>query len=98
VQRLVQERGYVSFAGTDYWVGTAYRRKQVEVRLAGDTVEIWQADVLLRTQPARHDQSKEHGAFSTPNGRPHRKKNALHCAAAGGTEVLEPKWNRGGEP
>jgi transposase InsO family protein len=98
VQRLVQARGYVSFAGTDYWVGTAHRRKQVEVRLVDETVEIWYAGVLLRAQPARHDPSKEHGAFSTPNGRPHRRKNVRHYDATGGTEVLEPKWNTGAEP
>jgi hypothetical protein len=98
VQRLVDPYGFVSFAGTGYWVGTPHRGKQVEVRLAGDAVEIRDAEVLLRAQPARHDQSKEHGAFSTPNGRPHRKNTPRHCDAAGGTEVLEPKWNTGGEP
>ncbi len=94
VRRLVQARGHVSFAGTDYWVGTTHRRKQVEVRLEGDTVEIWQADVLLRTQPARHDPSKERGAFSTPNGRAHRKKKTAtlrveqRCWSQSGTEVV----------
>ena len=69
-----------------------YRRKQVEVRLAGDTVEIWHAGVLLCAQPARHDPGKEHGAFSTPNGRPHRTK-------APGTAMLQVEqryWSQSG--
>jgi hypothetical protein len=96
VVRLVDTTGYVSFAGTGYWLGTRHRGQQVEVRRVGDNVEIRHADVLLRTQPARHDRSKEHGAFSTPNGRPHRKNSARHCDATGGTKVVEPNWNTGG--
>jgi len=95
VVRLVDTTGYVSFAGTGYWLGTRHRGQQVEVRRVGDSVEIRHAGVLLRTQLARHDRSKEHGAFSTPNGRPHRKNAARHCDATSGTEVVEPKWNTG---
>jgi transposase InsO family protein len=96
VIRLVDTTGYVSFAGTGYWLGVHHRGQQVEVRRVGDSVEIRHAGVLLRTQPARHDRAKEHGAFSTPNGRPHRKNSARHCDATGGTDVVEPKWNTGG--
>ncbi len=95
VVRLVDTTGYVSFAGTGYWLGLHHRGQQVEVRRVGDSVEILQGGVLLRTQPARHDRSKEHGAFSTPNGRPHRKNAARHSGAMSGTEVVEPKWNTG---
>jgi transposase InsO family protein len=96
VVRLVDSTGYVSFAGTGYWLGTRHRGQQVEVRRVGDNLEIRHAGVLLRTQPARHDRSKEHGAFSTPHGRPHRKNRAQHSGAASGTEVVEPNWNTGG--
>ena len=96
VVRLVDTTGYVSFAGTGYWLGTRHRGQQVEVRRVGDSVEIRHAGVLLRTQPARHDRSKEHGAFATPNGRPHRKNAARHSGTTSGTEVVEPKWNTGG--
>ena len=96
VVRLVDTTGYVSFAGTGYWLGTRHRGQQVEVRRVGDTVEIRQGGVLLRSQPARHDRAKEHGAFSTTNGRPRRKNAARHCDATGGTEVVEPKRNTGG--
>jgi hypothetical protein len=72
VLRKVGSSGEVSFAGTAYRVGNAHRGEQVEVRLVGDTVEISQHGRLLRTWPARHDRSREHGAFSTPTGRPHR--------------------------
>ncbi len=96
VVRLVDTTGYVSFAGTGYWLGTRHRGQQVEVRRVGDTVEIRRGGLLLRSQPARHDRSKEHGAFSTPNGRPHRKNAARHCDPTSGTEVVEPNWNTGG--
>jgi Mu transposase, C-terminal domain len=87
VVRLVDTTGYVSFAGTGYWLGLRHRGQQVEVRRVGDTVEIRQGGVLLRAQPARHDRSKEHGAFSTPNGRPSQELGtALRCC----------EWNRGG--
>ena len=78
VLRKVHPTGYMSFAGTGYFVSTRLRGEQVEVRLVGDTVEISQRSRLLRTVPARHDRSKEHGAFSTPSGRPHRINAAQH--------------------
>jgi hypothetical protein len=72
VVRKVDSSGQVSFAGTAYRVGNAYRRRQVEVSVVGDTVQISLDGVLLRTHRAVHDRAREHGAFATPGGRPRR--------------------------
>jgi transposase InsO family protein len=76
VVRKVDNNGAVRFAGTTYWVGQAYRRRQLEVALLKDTVQIWDGDRLLRTHPIRHDRRKEHGAFANPSGRPDRSNAA----------------------
>ena len=72
VVRKVDNSGSVSFAGASYRVGNAYRRRQVEVCLAGDTVQIWADGTILRTHAAKHDPRKEHGALGNPGGRPDR--------------------------
>jgi transposase InsO family protein len=72
VVRKVDRNGTVSFAGADYRVGNALRGRQVEVCLAGDTVQIWSDDRIIRTHAAKHDRRKEHGAFANPGGRPDR--------------------------
>jgi transposase InsO family protein len=72
VVRKVDSNGTVSFAGANYRVGNAFKRRLVEVCLAGDTVQIWQGETLLRTHPVRHDKGKEHGAFAHPGGHPRR--------------------------
>ena len=74
--RKVGHNGEVSFAGADYRVGNAYRGRQVEVTLAGDTLQIWGEGRLLRTHQAKHDRRKEHGAFAHPGGRPDRTNAA----------------------
>jgi hypothetical protein len=74
VIRKVDPRGDVAFAGTGYRVGMAYARKDVEIHLVDDTVEIYFEGTLIRTHKARHDRSKEHGAFGVPGGRPRKKK------------------------
>jgi len=76
VVRKVGHNGEVSFAGADYRVGNPYRGRQVEVTLAGDTVQIWGDGRLLRTHQAKHDRRKEHGAFANPGGRPDRTNAA----------------------
>jgi transposase InsO family protein len=76
VVRKVGHSGSVSFAGADYRVGNAFRGRQVEVTLAGDTVQIWGDGRILRTHAARHDRRKEHGAFANPGGRPDRTNAA----------------------
>jgi hypothetical protein len=74
VLRLVDSRGDLSFAGTGYHVSTRFVGQQMEVRLVGDTVQIWSEGKLIRTHPARHDKEKEHGAFNVRNGRPRKLK------------------------
>lgn len=72
VVRKVDTNGTVSFAGANYRVGNAYKRRQVEVSLASDTVQIWVGGSLLRTHSVRHEKGKEHGAFANPGGHPRR--------------------------
>ena len=96
VKRKVDPTGYVSFAGRGYFVSNRLRGEQVEVRLAGDTVQISQGGKLIKTHAARHDRSKEHGAFSTPEGRPHRSNASRFSREEGGTHLPEPIRNAGG--
>lgn len=72
VIRKVNSSGAVSFAGTQYRVGNAYRRRLVEVIMTRDTLQIALEGRLLRTHPVRHDRGKEHGALGNPGGRPDR--------------------------
>jgi hypothetical protein len=72
VTRKVDNSGCVSFAGWSYRVGNAYRRRQVEISIVADTVQIAFEGQLVRTHPIRHDRTKEHGAFANPGGRPRR--------------------------
>jgi hypothetical protein len=60
----------------------------------GDAVGISQAGELIRSHVAEYDPVKEHGAFATPGGRPH-KLNVSQTA--GVTELLEPMCLTGGE-
>ena len=72
VLRGVDPGGSVSFAGTAYRVGNAYRGMLAGVRIVGDTVQITIDGQLVRTHRARHDKSKEFGALAQPNGKPRR--------------------------
>jgi transposase InsO family protein len=72
VTRKVDISGSVCFAGTSYRAGNAYRRRQVQVAVVGDTVEISIGNELIRSHPVRHDRTREHGALANPGGRPHR--------------------------
>ncbi len=53
----------------NYRVGNPYRRDQVEVRVAGDIVEISVGGRLIRTYPVKHDPDK---AFANPGGKADR--------------------------
>ena len=75
VTRKVDSSGNVCFAGTSYRVGNTYRRRQVQVAVVGDTVEISIGDELIRTH-GPHDRTREHGALANPGGRPHRTNAA----------------------
>ena len=72
VTRKVDSAGGVCFAGTHYRVGNQYRRRQVQVAVVGDTVEISVGAELIRSHKVRHDRTREHGALANPGGRPHR--------------------------
>jgi transposase InsO family protein len=72
VTRKVDSSGNLSFAGANYRVGSAYRRRQVQVAVVGDTVEISIGEQLIRSHRAKHDHTREHGALANPGGRPHR--------------------------
>ena len=72
VTRKVDSSGNVCFAGANYRVGSNYRRRQIQVAVVGDTVEISIGEQLIRSHRAKHDRTREHGALANPGGRPHR--------------------------
>jgi hypothetical protein len=76
VTRKVDSSGSVCFAGTTYRVGSKHRRRQVQVALVGDTVEISIGEELIRSHKVKHDRTREHGALANPGGRPHRTNAA----------------------
>jgi transposase InsO family protein len=73
VLRKVDPSGSVSFAGKTYRAGNRSIGLVVGVRVVGDTVQITQDGLLLRTHRVRHDKLKEFGALANPGGRPRRK-------------------------
>jgi hypothetical protein len=72
VTRKVDSSGNVCFAGCNYRAGNAYKRRQVQVAVVGDTVEISIGTKLIRTHNVKHDRTREHGALANPGGRPNR--------------------------
>lgn len=72
VTRKVDSSGNVCFARTSYRVGTKFRRRQVQVAVVGDTVEISIGNELIRSHPVKHDRTREHGALANPGGRANR--------------------------
>jgi transposase InsO family protein len=76
VTRKVDASGNVCFAGTTYRAGSKFRRRQVQVAVVGDTVEISIGNELIRSHPVRHDRTREHGALANPGGRPNRTNAA----------------------
>lgn len=76
VTRKVDSSGSVCFAGASYRVGNKYRRRQVQVAVVGDTVEISVGNELIRSHAVKHDRTREHGALANPGGRPHRTNAA----------------------
>ena len=72
VTRKVDSSGNVCFAGASYRAGSQYRRRQVQVAVVGDMVEISIGNELIRCYPAKHDRTREHGALANPGGRPRR--------------------------
>jgi len=76
VTRVADGTGAVSFAGTMYRVGNAWRRRDVQVSIVAGSVQLACDGQIVRVHPIRHDRSKEHGAFATPNGRPRHRQDA----------------------
>ena len=76
VTRKVDSSGGVSFAGHNYKVGKRHARRQVQVAIVGDSVEVSAGGEVLRVHPIRHDRSREHGAFANAGGRPSRTNAA----------------------
>ena len=76
VTRKVDSSGNVCFAGASYRVGSKYRRRQVQVAVVADTVEVSIGNELIRSHPVRHDRTREHGALANPGGRPRRRNAA----------------------
>ena len=76
VTRAVGTGGSISFAGADYRVGRSWRGRSVEVAIVAGSVQISENTKVIRVHQIRHDRSKEHGAFATPNGRPRNRKSA----------------------
>ena len=68
VTRTFDSSGNVCFAGENYYVGVKYKRRQVQVAVVGDRVEISVGKHLIRSHPARHDRTREHGALANPGG------------------------------
>jgi hypothetical protein len=76
VRRVVDTGGSISFAAAAYRVGRSWRGRSVEVAIVAGSVQISEHGKVIRVHQIRHDRSKEHGAFSTPNGRPRNRKSA----------------------
>ena len=76
VTRKVDSSGNVSFAGASYRVGRAHIRRQVQVAIVGEHLEISAGGEVLQVRPIRHDRSREHGAFANAGGRPSRSNAA----------------------
>jgi transposase InsO family protein len=76
VVRSVDAGGSISFAGASYRVGRSWGGRSVEVAIVAGSVQISENGTVIRVHQIRHDRSKEHGAFATPNGRPRIKKSA----------------------
>ena len=76
VTRRVDQGGSVSFAGAGYRVGRSWARQLVDVAIVAGSVQISAKGKVIRVHAIRHDRSKEHGAFATPQGRPRKAKVA----------------------
>jgi transposase InsO family protein len=74
VTRMVDARGQVSFAGTMYRVGRAWRATEIEVSIVAGSVQFASQGTIVRPHAIRHDRAKEHGAYATPHGRPRKPR------------------------
>ena len=76
VTRLADASGNVSFAGASYRAGRRFARQSIDVAIVGGSVQLSLQGEVIRVHAIRHDRSKEHGAYATPNGRPRKSKSA----------------------
>lgn len=74
VARVVDSGGSVSFAGTPYRAGNAWRGRTLRVSIVAESVQLAHDGQIVRVHPIRHDRNKEHGAFATPRGRPRKPR------------------------
>jgi transposase InsO family protein len=74
VTRIADANGVVNFAGTTYRAGRAWARQLIQVAIVAGSVQLSVQGAVVRVHPIRHDRAKEHGAFSTPNGRPRNRR------------------------
>jgi hypothetical protein len=73
VARSVDRGGSISFSGAPYRVGRSYAGQMVDVAIVAASVQISKDGKVIRVHQIRHDRTKEHGAFATPNGRPRNR-------------------------
>jgi hypothetical protein len=69
VTHMVDRSARLSFAGTMYHAGRAWRGEEVEVCIVAEAVQMNYQGRIVRTQPIRHDWTKEHGAYATDGQR-----------------------------
>jgi transposase InsO family protein len=74
VTRMADGNGCVNFAGTTYRAGRSWARQLIQVAIVAGSVQLSVDGAVIRVHPIRHDRSKEHGAFATPNGRPRNRR------------------------
>ena len=67
VARLADTRGNVSFAVASYRAGRRFARQSIDVAIVGGSVQLSLHGEVIRFHAIRHDRSKEHGAYATPN-------------------------------
>jgi transposase InsO family protein len=74
VTRIADNNGAVSFAGTLYRAGRAWRGQSLQVCIVAGSVELTHDGTLVKVHPIRHDRTKEHAAFASPNGHPRKHR------------------------
>ena len=87
VTRVADHNGSVSFAGTMYRAGNAWRGKTLQVSIVASSVQLAYQGSIVRVHPIRHDRAKEHGAFATPSGRPRKSPQDAPDGAGGAGPV-----------
>ena len=66
VTRKVDSSGNVCFAGASYRAGNKFRRRQVQVAVIGDQLEISIGEQLIRRHKIKHDRTRNTAPSPTP--------------------------------